>query len=161
MALTYMTSLVIYRWIDFDCYYKELFMQIQWDKRFSVGNDQIDEQHKQLLHYYNQFSEACAKGNARKEVVHLFGFLHRYVQEHFAAEEKLMDLFSYPALPKHRLAHVELKDSLKKLSDQLQGETVPLGTVIEASRMLIKWVLDHIGKEDAALGEYLSVRMSA
>ncbi|PLY01977.1 MAG: hemerythrin [Desulfuromonas sp.] len=131
-------------------------MAITWDNRFCVGHELIDAQHQQLITYYNDFSTACSAGKGKDEISRLFGFLDSYVLEHFAEEEALMQKHGYPKAPMHRVAHMELTRSLRELRNQLQGNQVPLSVVIDASRMLMKWVLDHIGKEDVALSGYLA-----
>jgi len=131
-------------------------MAITWDNRFAVGHSMIDAQHQKLIGYYNDFSAACSAGKGKTEIARLFGFLDSYVREHFAEEETLMRQHDYPKAPAHRVAHLELTRSLQELRNQLQGDQAPLSVVIDASRMLMKWVLDHIGKEDVALGSYLA-----
>jgi len=131
-------------------------MAITWDSRFSVGHAHIDAQHQELLEHYNRFTEACSRGKGRDEILRLFGFLDTYVREHFAAEEGLMALHGYPHEGSHRQKHAELTRSLQHMKNQLRGEQTPITVVIEAGQTLVKWVLEHIGKEDVALGKHLA-----
>jgi len=131
-------------------------MAVTWNSSYSVGHPHIDAQHQQLLEHYNRFSEACSRGKGRDEILRLFGFLDSYVREHFAAEEKLMAQHAYPRTTEHRQKHVELTSTLQRLKNQLRGEQTSITIVIEAGQTLVKWVLEHIGKEDVALGKHLS-----
>jgi len=131
-------------------------MAITWNPSYSVGHARIDAQHQQLLEHYNRFNEACSKGKGRGEILQLFGFLDTYVRDHFAAEEQLMALHAYPKAASHRQKHLELTSSLQGMKNQLRGEHAPITVVIEAGQTLVKWVLEHIGKEDVALGRHLT-----
>jgi len=131
-------------------------MAVAWNQRYSVGHPHIDAQHQQLLEHYNRFSEACGKGKGRDEIMRLFGFLDNYVREHFAAEEKLMAQNAYPRAEAHRQRHGELTRALLRMKNQLRGDQAPITVVIEAGQTLIKWVLEHIGQEDVALGRHLA-----
>jgi len=129
-------------------------MEIKWNPRISVGHDHIDSQHQELLDHYNAFLRACSAQMDKHEILRLFGFLDRYVHEHFSAEEALMQQHAYPQAATHRQAHKELTDSLQRLKEQLE-QNHTLTVVMDASHMLMTWVLKHIGEEDVELGQHL------
>lgn len=129
-------------------------MEIKWSPRISVGHDHIDDQHRELLSHYNAFLKACNDQMEKHEILRLFGFLDRYVQVHFSAEETLMRQHDYPQTDEHCQAHRKLTDSLQRLKEQVEGNHT-LTVVMDTSHMLMTWVLEHIGKEDVALGTHL------
>jgi len=129
-------------------------MNIEWNPRISVGHDHIDDQHRELLNHYNAFLKACNERMEKQEILRLFGFLDRYVHEHFAAEETLMQQHDYPQAAEHCDAHKKLINSLQQLKAQVESNHT-LTVIMDTSHMLMTWVLEHIGKDDVALGQHL------
>jgi len=129
-------------------------MKIEWNPRIAIGHDHIDDQHRELLKHYNTFLNACCDRMEKQEIVRLFGFLDRYVHEHFSAEEILMQQHDYPGAAAHRSAHKRLTDSLQQLKEQVESNHT-LTVIMDTSHMLMTWVLEHIGKDDVALGQHL------
>lgn len=129
-------------------------MKIEWNPRISVGHDHIDDQHRELLQHYNAFLKACSDRMDKQEIVRLFGFLDRYVHEHFSAEEDLMQQHAYPHADAHCQAHSKLTNSLQQLKEQVESNHT-LAVVMDTSHMLMTWVLEHIGKDDVAFGRHL------
>jgi hemerythrin len=129
-------------------------MTIIWNPRISIGHDHIDSQHRELIDHYNAFLKACSDKMDKQELLRLFGFLDRYVQEHFSDEEALMHQHGYPLATEHCQEHRKLTEALHSLKEKLE-ESHTLSVIMDTSHMLMTWVLEHIGKEDVALGEHL------
>ena len=79
--------------------------QLEWDDYMSVGVDDIDEQHKDLIKAINRLYEVVMRGDigemrtARRKAL---DDLDHYVRHHFASEERFMEKISYPLLDEHR-----------------------------------------------------------
>ena len=78
----------------------------------------------------------------------------RSYYEHFAAEETLMQQHDYPQAAEHYDAHKKLINSLQQLKAQVESNHT-LTVIMDTSHMLMTWVLEHIGKDDVALGQHL------
>jgi hemerythrin len=61
-------------------------MNVKWQKRYSLGNDRIDLQHRKLLHIAGSAQSATDKVSYQAFVVQLY----RQFRIHFDDEEALM-----------------------------------------------------------------------
>lgn len=64
-------------------------MILNWDNSLSVGNDNIDNQHKELFYRLNKLLEAMKEGKGKSEVINTLDFLEVYVIKHFNYEEEI------------------------------------------------------------------------
>ncbi len=87
-------------------------MLFKWDQSYSVGNQTIDHQHKELLNLGNKML-TVTKGSEAKEI---FETLSAYTVQHFYDEEKLMEQMSYPHLSEHQKEHALLRQKLLKIT---------------------------------------------
>jgi hemerythrin-like metal-binding protein len=78
--------------------------RVQWDARFSVGNEHLDEQHKHFLAQCNALADCLdASGDAADRRFHeIFAALMTAARGHFATEEALLADCGYPELDDHR-----------------------------------------------------------
>lgn len=74
--------------------------QVQWDPRFSVGNEAIDDQHKTILAQCNAMGDCLEEENAAHEqrFMEIFTTLKILAHEHFAAELALLTGNNCPKL---------------------------------------------------------------
>lgn len=57
-------------------------MILNWDNSFSVGEKNIDNQHKELFYRLNKLLEAMKQGKGKSEVINTLDFLEEYVIRH-------------------------------------------------------------------------------
>lgn len=94
--------------------------RVQWDPRFSVGNETLDAQHQRFLEQCNALADCLADclsdasdagirdaGTLRFD--QLFAALMASAREHFAAEEALLAEHGYPGLDDHRSEQEEFE----------------------------------------------------
>ena len=86
---------------------------IEWNDAFSVGNQQIDEQHKKFFHIINTLHDALRKGEGEEILLTVLKELQQYVQNHFKAEESLMKIYAYPNISSHKAEH---EDAIQKVN---------------------------------------------
>lgn len=130
-------------------------MGIQWRDSLSIGIEEIDNQHKELLTRFDRLLVACQTGEGIEELKRVLTFLDDYVQSHFNDEEELQRRHRYPAYEAHRSEHLYFIGQLNKLKSETQKLGVATHHVVETNNMLLKWLLNHISKVDMALGEFL------
>lgn len=130
-------------------------MGVQWRDSMSVGVEQIDNQHKELLIRFDSLLSACQTGRGVEEVKSLQTFLGVYVFTHFNDEECLQRLHKYPAYEAHKAEHVYFVEQVKKLMAETEEEGVSIYHVIETNNLLLNWLLNHISKVDTQLGAFL------
>ncbi len=126
---------------------------IEWSDALSVGVDEIDEQHKGLANMVNELNVAIEGGWGREARDQIIVRLVEYTRVHFATEESLMSISNYPDLKKHKQQHEHLIDIVKTYIAKYQED--PSASNYDLLFFLKKWLVEHIMKDDKAMGEYL------
>ncbi len=125
-----------------------------WKEEYSVGIQEIDRQHKQLVSLLNKLFEAMKTGEGRNALSGILKDLVAYAGTHFAAEEKLMQANGYPDYPAHKEKHEKMGQRVQAYVEKFNaGE---LNTPIEISNFLKDWLAKHILQTDKAYGPFLN-----
>lgn len=130
-------------------------MGIEWRESLSIGIEEIDSQHKQLLSHFDQLLKACENGKGMDELRDLLGFLDGYVIRHFSDEEGIQRRHGYPGYEAHKREHDWLVAKLKALKQEIGRDGVALHHVVETNHLLLKWLIHHISTVDVQLGKFL------
>lgn len=119
---------------------------IEWKDSYSVGVNFIDEQHKKLFLYINEFYQAM-RDNKDKEILgKVIADLADYVDTHFSTEEKLFEKFNYEGRDEHIALHKQYVDKIKSFQDGYAKNQMFLS--FEIIDFLEDWILKHINSED-------------
>lgn len=129
-------------------------MAIEWSKTLSTGVAWQDRQHRELFKRINTLLDAVAVGLGKEEAVRLLKFLEDYIVVHFEAEEQAMNRFNYPATLEHLARHTAFIDEVGRLRSEFAATPTP-ALVIKIQRVVIDWLIKHIGGDDKALGSFL------
>ncbi|WP_085300070.1 bacteriohemerythrin [Cognaticolwellia mytili] len=121
---------------------------IQWVEEYSVGNADIDEQHKELFFMINDFFKQDSKAKA----IMLFQNLSAYIDLHFATEEDLLRQINYPNTEEHIKKHDELRAKFHLLQDKLDNYHTDIHHKI--GMFLYNWLAQHILKSDMEYRTY-------
>jgi len=122
-------------------------VHIPWTPALSVGIEEIDNQHKELLQRVFVFFETLRAGNGPGEIPALFGFLYmtKFYAEGGYAEEQA-----------HKAEHRAFARDFAAFKEEiLENGPSPL-LVAEFQRWIANWLVGHIAKTDRGLGRYLS-----
>ncbi len=130
-------------------------MAIQWDPKLSVGVRLIDLQHQELFRRIDALLGAMQQNRGADTVGPLLDFLKRYVVEHFAAEQKLMTMHSYPGLAAHEREHDEFVRSLLAIDDTLREKGPTVAVTVKLTSLTCDWLRNHMATTDRALGKHL------
>ena len=122
---------------------------IEWEDKFSIGNDDIDSQHKGLFEILNSIVRDTFP-NVRSPVLEaLFKKFEEYADKHFSFEQDYMKQIDYPGY------EVQVKQHeyyMKKLSDLMNDRfTVPH----DLHDFLRMWLVNHVLKCDGQIREYV------
>lgn len=112
-----------------------------WEDRYSVGDDQIDRQHRRMFELANFLPDELDRDLAERTIMALF----KHAREHFTAEEEMMRRLGYPKLGQHVELHNNLiarlnETSLRRFDDH---QALPA-----FKQFLYHWVIDHILHQD-------------
>jgi len=125
-----------------------------WREQLNVGAEEIDEDHKRLVGFVNDLSEAIERNQDEKVVGRILLELIEYTRDHFAREEKVMAAAGYPHAERHKKIHRALTRQVMVMSERYVSE--PSHEVTrELIDFLSAWLVDHIIKEDRQIGAYL------
>jgi len=125
----------------------------QWNDSFSVGNGEIDGQHKKLFQLADRFHAAMTGGQGKKALQQTLADLIEYTKQHFASEENLMQKTSYPGYRQHKAEHDALTRKVAQFRDDLAANRVVV--TIDVLQFLRDWLVNHIGQMDKKIGEYV------
>ncbi len=127
---------------------------IKWSQGFSVGVEEMDNQHKKLIKALDDYLIAMVSGKGTDSIKPLLDKLAQYVIEHFSDEEKMMERIQYPDLENHRVIHNKFIDKLKVLSKELEekGPTPLLATRVQDE--VANWLIKHIANSDKLYGKH-------
>ena len=132
-------------------------MSLEWRDEMSVGNEDIDNDHKHLLDLIGTYQDAVAHHDLT-QLQEVFESLVAYTEEHFAREERIMFAVHYKELDEHRTAHHALYQSIHQLHDNIVERKKGALDLSGINKLLHDWVLDHILKEDMKLKDVLKGR---
>lgn len=116
---------------------------VQWDPSFSVGNEVMDRQHKQLLNLCNELASCVdAPPNVARSRFHdILNDLTQYARQHFETEESLLAKFKYPALSAQQTEHTAYEEKIISWAFDATVGTLDLN---EAQQFLASWWKEHI-----------------
>jgi len=130
---------------------------MEWTQDLSVGVEQIDNQHKELISRINAFSDAIKNGTANNKLLDVVKYLESYVITHFKDEEALQVRYNYPGYAAHKKLHQQFVKDVKEMREQIE-KGITSATQAMVSITLSSWLLLHINKEDKVLGAFIRGR---
>jgi hemerythrin len=125
---------------------------IVWTESLSVGVEQFNKEHKQLIFYINELNNALKIGSSAKTMENTLVQLVKYTEIHFNHEQEYMKLHDYPDYDNHVKEHEALKVQVYDFYDELQ-----LGKTSFSLTLLIflkDWLTNHILGTDMKYKEY-------
>lgn len=125
---------------------------MEWEKKFEIGCEIVDSQHKELVGLVTQFENSPKAGVSGQQLADILRFLVGYTRYHFCAEEAFMKSIDFPQLDEHHRIHDDL---IQKVTDILlalkKGETLdPQNLYL----FLVDWVKNHVLEEDMKIGKF-------
>ena len=129
---------------------------LHWSDSFNTGIAEIDNQHRQLIDYLNQLSEAHTAQN-RKAVGEVIEGLVDYTLSHFAFEESLMEEVEYPFARAHKKIHEMFVKRVAGFQARFkEGQDV----TEEFYTLLKRWLIQHIQRDDMAYSTPVKTKMN-
>jgi hemerythrin len=127
----------------------------EWDDRYSVGIQLIDDQHKELLRLINTFYAGCMEAGENTKFNFMLAAhgLINYVKYHFAVEEQFLERIKYPDIIAHGQQHKGfIKDILEKIEKYERGKAFSLKNF---ARYIRDWLLTHMALIDKKYATYI------
>jgi hemerythrin len=131
---------------------------VLWTPDLSIGVNEIDEQHKEMIARVNELQTAVREGRGEAELGRIIDFAAEYVYFHFNAEEEVMKSSGYPAYDAHKTIHDSFVQDLVRIMKDFEASKNDGELVIRVAKGLDKWIRDHIKQVDQELGVFLKAR---
>ncbi|HEU4521210.1 MAG TPA: hemerythrin family protein [Thermoanaerobaculia bacterium] len=117
-----------------------------------IGLDQVEAEHALQIELLRGI-ESALLGSQRETAMKLMEQLDQFSEAHFASEQILMRLHSYPRYLEHERQHGDLLDELGTLRERIAGSE--LVSLAQQAGSIRKWLTHHIGTSDRAFVVYL------
>lgn len=128
---------------------------MEWKSHYSVGVDEVDHEHRELIDLINEMHEKLIAGAEVPDVTAFLGEIFRSISAHFALEETVMREHGYDHLAQHKDAHEELLEEIRDIMEAYEAD--PEGASRELSQRLDKWFTEHFKTHDARLHNRLGI----
>ncbi|MDR0450362.1 MAG: bacteriohemerythrin [Treponema sp.] len=133
---------------------------IEWNDRYSVGIELIDEQHRELFSQMNNLYLSCQKEGEEARVLFSANIrlLLRYISYHFSSEEKMLKNIKYPDLAVHSQQHSALTKIIAERIEQFdRGDPAPLsgGKGLDFIKYLRDILISHVAILDRKYASYI------
>jgi hemerythrin len=123
---------------------------VAWKDVYSVGEESLDAQHKQILSIINDLYDAIEAGREYDDRKAILDRMVLYAMSHFRHEEQLMQACGYPDFENHKAQH----DQMRRRTAGLHAN-VTLVTGRDLLSFLKDWWTNHIQSEDKCYVPYL------
>ncbi len=119
---------------------------IEWNDTFSVGIEEIDNQHKKLIELINQLHEAVKDRKTAEVLDGILNELAEYTVYHFKTEEDYFEEFNYPETELHKKEHgMFVAKVIGYIDDNKTGKLL---ISLKVLNFLSYWLINHIGESD-------------
>jgi len=131
-------------------------MAFAWSDDYSVGDAEIDLQHKQLFQYLAELEEHMEAGVTEDYLGKFLNHLGIYTRSHFCYEEILMRQKKCPIAKTNQEQHDKLLAAYKHYLQRFEIEGISDDLIKKLHDFLVSWLVNHILKVDTNLKGYVS-----
>lgn len=124
---------------------------IQWDDSMSVGMEELDEQHRQLIDLINEAYTAVQRHDEHKMDA-LIAKMGDYARLHFSTEETYLEQSGFPHLEAHQIQHHKFIVDV----DEFRRHRFQKTNLSQIFVYLSRWLTTHIMEEDRKFSVYLT-----
>ena len=123
-----------------------------WQKSYSVGSEQIDNEHKVFVEIIGRIHDAVLKEKSINDIKRLIRELETYAVFHFVSEENIMIDSEFPGVEEHKKEHKELLKTLDNKIKKIASREEDPNTLVY---FLINWFVEHTTNRDLKLAKHL------
>lgn len=119
-------------------------MTIEWQDKYSVKVEEIDNQHKELVETIDKLFQILGIDKDEKKLLDIFLKLEKYAVDHFETEEKYFKKFKYDGAEEHIQEHESFKKKVLEIKDKYLQNKKSGVISFELADFLEDWLLDHL-----------------
>lgn len=124
---------------------------MKWSSQFSVGIEEIDRQHRELIDLFNRVVDTIKAADHWADVHFRLLELRNFAGFHFEFEEGLMRMFAYPGREDHAGEHSVFFQRL----DSIERSAISANVKAEVIKFLFDWLTHHISGSDRGYAKHL------
>jgi len=117
----------------------------KWDNKYSVNNEELDNQHKVLFDILDRMYYSCLDIKNRFELYSIIDEFISYTQYHHPAEEQIMRNKGYVDIDRHISEHKSFTDKLLNIRYRNDDDRVAIKALIVH---IGNKILNHVMEED-------------
>lgn len=117
-----------------------------WEDRFSVGVQEIDDQHKHMFSLINELLSVMNKLDAGVELKRISESILEYKKMHFETEERYFREFHFEEADAHIAMHKGFTLAIERLMSEYPGYTLEFA--FKLVDFLEDWFIGHIMTAD-------------
>jgi hemerythrin len=120
--------------------------RVIWSDDFSIGNEEIDTQHKELIRILDNLNQSIVNKGENHSIKGTILELQHYAVLHFSTEEVYMCDLMYEELENHIQQHDFFRAKVK----ELHSLNIVKGCdkSLELVQFITEWLLNHVMAED-------------
>lgn len=123
---------------------------LEWNESLDIGIDEINRQHKTLLHLINELYHLLNHNYGSASIKRVVQGLIDYTANHFTYEETLFEQIDYSQTQQHKDKHQKLVSEVLDFQKRVErGEDIG----DELMGFLKAWLTNHIMREDQAYAD--------
>lgn len=135
----------------------EISTPMVWRDDFATGVDEIDEQHKILIHTLQEANQLLINDHSVAVLENITRDLLSYALYHFDTEEELMQQYNYQLQEEDNAAHLAQHRGFSEKIVSIRND-LKSGTLISREDLinfLSNWLTHHILNTDKRLGAHI------
>jgi hemerythrin len=124
---------------------------LKWTQKWSVGINEIDNQHKFFIGLVNQAHD-LVKSKKGTELKMILANLTEFTRIHFTTEENYFQRYNYPYAKEHMIEHGKLTLKVLKFNERMEKYGVKI--VPDLLDFLKDWFNNHLKQHDFKYARY-------
>jgi hemerythrin len=126
---------------------------VVWDKKFEVGHERIDSEHRIFLNLIREVSLMPERRVSKERIQRHLDEFKKYARFHFTSEENIMLDIAYPDYESHSKEHEVLLAQLDERVFEYEKGRLILDDVVS---FLFEWFALHTTQIDTRLSGYIA-----
>ncbi len=118
--------------------------RVEWTEDLATGNSAIDQQHQYIFVVANELADAVNSHRTPAMLNAVMELLEHYVDWHFCAEERCMNILKCPRSEQNKAAHLEFRGRFLALRAEFRASDSPLEVARRLHQELLRWFTHHI-----------------
>lgn len=128
--------------------------EIAWSERLSVGNAQMDEEHRQFVARVNDLNKAIIEAEDKTTVERMMDLMLMEATHHFWHEQELLARWNYPETAAHTAAHTELTAQFVRVMKEIEESELSYVWALKGLRFK-QLLVEHLLREDMKYRDFL------